>query len=283
MYTRIVVAGLLIAGGLAAQAPPGPGGRGGGPRFLGAEAGMPGKVVKSAPYSAEIVSESVQALPDGNHIRQSSTVRVYRDSDGRTRREATLGAGAMAMLGAVSQTIQQQVIFINDPVAKVNYALNPQDKTGTKSAWPQNGTGAMMAGRRPMMPGGGPGGRGMMMGGPGGGPPPGRGPEMRAAVQNAKTDSLGRQTIEGIPADGTRTTITIPVGQMGNEQPIVVVRESWFSPDLQVTVLSKNTDPRFGDSTSKMTNITRAEPAHTLFEPPADYKITEGSMRAPRQ
>jgi hypothetical protein len=280
MYTQIVLAGLLIAGGLAAQAPPGPGGRGGGPRFLGAEAGMPGKVVKSAPYSAEIVSESVQALPDGNHIRQSSTVKVYRDSEGRTRREATLGPGAMLMLGAVSQTIQQQVIFINDPVAKVNYALNPQDKTGTKSTWPQNGTGAMMARRQPASGGGpgGPGGRGMMMGGP----PAGRRPEMRAA-QNAKTDSLGRQTIEGIPADGTRTTVTIPVGQMGNEQPIVVVRESWFSPDLQVTVLSKNSDPRFGDSTSKMTNISRSEPAHALFEPPVDFKITAGSMRGSRQ
>lgn len=237
---------------------------------------MPGKVVKSAPYAAEIVSESVQVLPDGNRIRQSSTVKVYRDSEGRTRREATLGPGAMMMLGAVSQTTQQHVIFINDPVAKVSYALNPQDKTGTKSAWPQNGTGAMMARRQPAS-GGGPGGRGMMMGGG-----PGRGPEMRF-VQYSKTESLGRQTVEGIPADGTRTTVTIPAGQMGNEQPIVVVRESWFSPDLQVTVLSKNTDPRFGDSTSKMTNISRAEPAHALFEPSADFKITAGSMRGQRQ
>ena len=77
---------LAVAGARAQGPPPGPG-PGRGARFLGAEAGMPGRVVKNAPYSADLVTESVQTLPDGNHIRQSSSVKVYRDSEGRTRRE----------------------------------------------------------------------------------------------------------------------------------------------------------------------------------------------------
>ncbi len=100
-----------------------------------------------------------------------------------------------------------------------------------------------------------------------------RNPE--SASRNARAESLGRQTIEGTPADGTRTTITIPAGEVGNEQPIQIVRESWYSPDLQMVVLSKVTDPRFGETTYKVTNITRGEPARTLFEVPADYKISE--------
>src|SRR6185312_13453955 len=96
---RLTIAALLtLALGAFAQGPGpgrGPGGRRGfdaaqgpggpGARFLGAEAGRPGRTVKGAPYSADVVTESTHTLADGNHIRQSSTSKVYRDSEGRTR------------------------------------------------------------------------------------------------------------------------------------------------------------------------------------------------------
>jgi hypothetical protein len=82
---------------------------------------------------------------------------------------------------------------------------------------------------------------------------------------------LGQRTIEGMNARGTRITTTIPAGAIGNEQPIRVVSEEWFSPDLQVLVLTKHSDPRSGETTYTLSNIVRAEPDRSLFEIPADY------------
>lgn len=248
MSIRMTLVGLLaVAIGGYAQNPPGPG-FGHGPRFLGAEAGVPRHVVKNAPYSAEMMTERTQTLADGNHIRDNTTARVYRDSEGRTRTEQSLkGLGA---LGANSNL--PNVVFINDPVAGLNYALNTMNKTATKTGW-------MRPGR-------------------GGGPPrevPGAGGGRRRAAEggNVKTESLGRQTIEGVAADGTRTTFTIPAGQMGNELPIQIVTERWYAPDLQTVVLEKRSDPRAGETVTRLTNISRSEPPRTLFEVPADYKV----------
>jgi len=98
----------------------------------------------------------------------------------------------------------------------------------------------------------------------------------------AKTESMGRQAIEGVQAEGRRTTLTIPAGQVGNELPIHIVTESWYASDLQTTVLSKHSDPRNGETVTRLTNISRAEPAHALFEAPADYKISEAAAGMPR-
>ena len=95
-----------------------------------------------------------------------------------------------------------------------------------------------------------------------------------------KEGRLGKQIIEGVEATGTRTTITIPVGEIGNERPIEIVSERWYSPELQLVVMTRHSDPRMGETTYKLTNINRAEPAKTLFEVPADYTIKSG-MQAP--
>ena len=88
-------------------------------------------------------------------------------------------------------------------------------------------------------------------------------------------ESLGTQFMEGVAVEGTRTTLTIPAGQIGNELPINVVSERWFSPDLKVLVMSRQSDPRFGETTYRLTNITRAEPSPQLFEIPADFTIVD--------
>jgi hypothetical protein len=91
----------------------------------------------------------------------------------------------------------------------------------------------------------------------------------------SKTDPLGTQTISGVQADGTRNTLTIPVGQIGNDTPLVVTDERWYSQDLQATVMSKHEDPRFGDSLYQLTNVQKVEPPASMFQVPSDYPIEE--------
>jgi hypothetical protein len=212
-----------------------------GPRFLGAEAGMPHRVVKGAPFSGDLVTESIQTLSDGNRIRQTSTAHLVRDSEGRTRREQSLaGLAALAAGGAA-----QQVIFLNDPVAGANYALDPVRKTASRSAWTA--------------------------------PPYGARRDRRAAGlrQRGNTETLGGATIEGLLAQGTRTTVTIAAGAVGNAAPIQVVTERWYSADLEMPVLTRCSDPRTGETVTRLVHVSRSEPAPALFHVPPDFKLIE--------
>src|ERR1043166_4883807 len=139
MRTTTLIGFLVLAASAIAQ-PPGPG-RGpgrfgpgpepgfGGGRSLGGEAGMPGRVVKNAPYSADIVTETTQTLQDGNRIRQTTTVKAYRDSEGRTRSEQSL----KTLNGLAPNANLPEMVFINDPVGGANYALNPTARTANKT------------------------------------------------------------------------------------------------------------------------------------------------------
>jgi hypothetical protein len=103
--------------------------------------------------------------------------------------------------------------------------------------------------------------------------------EARAAASgNFKKEDLGTQTIAGVSAQGTRYTRIIPAGQIGNEKPITIVSEHWYSNDLQMTVMSKRSDPQFGETTYTLTNIHRTEPAAALFAVPSDYTVQESHM-----
>jgi hypothetical protein len=272
MRMTIVVLIALAAGAFAQGQPPGRGGRGrmgfdgppgpGGPAVQYG-AGIVRAGIKNAPFSADAITESSHTLADGNRIRQTVNFKVFRDSEGRTRREQ-----AVNLNGLAPDASMPQMVFINDPVAGVNYSLNATERTGTKSVRNGNGSGPM---RPPQDASGrGPGPRGM-----------GR---RNAADRNLKAESLGRQTMEGVQAEGRRTTMTIPAGQAGNDLPIHIVMENWYSPDLRTTVLSKRSDPRNGETVTRLTNISRGEPVHALFEPPADYKVSESAagMLRPR-
>jgi hypothetical protein len=79
-------------------------------------------------------------------------------------------------------------------------------------------------------------------------------------------------------AEGTRLTLTIPAGKIGNERPIVTVNERWYSQELQTVVLTKNSDPRMGETTYRLTNINRGEPDPSLFQVPADYTVKENGF-----
>lgn len=92
---------------------------------------------------------------------------------------------------------------------------------------------------------------------------------------DVRTEKLGTKEFDGVAAEGTRTTMTIPAGEIGNVRAIDITSERWYSPELRVVVFSRRSDPRFGDTTYRLTNIVRAEPDPALFQIPPDYKTEE--------
>ncbi|HKR22549.1 MAG TPA: hypothetical protein VJS17_08140 [Pyrinomonadaceae bacterium] len=274
-----------------------------------------GKVVKGAPYSADAVTESIQVLGDGNRIVNKFTSTVYRDGEGRTRREQTLKG--LGVLGTGTEPLQ--TIFINDPVAGVTFSLDTRARVALKSTpfkfeFTQKGgaAGTDAEGRHfefKVAPGGGAPGANVTMIAPLPVPPGAPGtPGTRVALTqteqftiatgggagassyvfkkagpnpNEVKEDLGKQMIEGVQAEGSRTTVTIAAGEIGNERPIEIVSERWFSPELQLVVMTRHSDPRTGETTYKLTNINRTEPAKSLFEVPSDYTIKEGMHSGP--
>jgi hypothetical protein len=238
-----------------------PGAGSGAISFIAHEFGFnSGKTITGAPYSAEQVTEHVQTLADGNRIVNTTTTKVYRDSQGRTRTETTLPAFAGGPTPPVMVTIA-------DPVAGVTYILNSTGKTAQKLVFkPFNGPQVKATAPLPPLP-----------------PLPpvsGMGPvviTMPAGLPKAdiKTEDLGKQEINGVMASGTRTTETIPAGAVGNEQPIQTTSERWFSPDLQMVVKAVHTDPRMGQTTETLTNLNRSEPDASLFQVPPDYTVVD--------
>jgi hypothetical protein len=234
----------------------------------------PGAPVQGAPYSATITNENIQTLEDGTHIAQTSTGNIARDSQGRTRQDASLPP-----IGNLSAADAPHIVFIQDPVAQTAYTLNLTDKTAMKMP-------GLPANINTFGPASGPGKVLMQMGTavPAGGPPP-PGMPMALSMQKtlivgdqgqANTEGLGSQTMEGVLVNGVRTTRTIPVGEIGNDRPISIVTEVWTSPDLKTIVYSKRSDPRMGEQTFKLTNVVRSEPDASLFTVPADFKTVEG-------
>ena len=257
------------------------------------------KVTTGAPYSAEAITESTQALADGNRINRKSVTRVYRDGEGRTRREELDESGAVITVSIV------------DPAAHLTYVLNPASRTAYRDAvriaTPVGGVrgrgGAPaeimakmdeeMKARRsaeagattdaPPPPPPAPPARGRGVPPP---PPPAPGSKAaleRSAANNVVTENLGQQSLEGVNATGSRSTTTIPAGAIGNVQPIKIVVEQWFSSELQVLVMTKHSDPRSGETTYRLQSIVRAEPDRSLFTLPSDYTLKESGIREPQK
>ena len=99
------------------------------------------------------------------------------------------------------------------------------------------------------------------------------GPDSGETAPNS--ENLGDQTIDGIHVTGTRMTHTIPAGKMGNEKPITVTSERWYSPELKATVATKHNDPWAGELKTELKNVSASEPDASLFAVPADYKVVD--------
>jgi len=242
--------------------------------MLGATGGFLGAAVKGAPYAGEEVSEFAQVLADGTHIHNESRTKVYRDSEGRLRRETA------------------DAVTIWDPAAKASYFLNTKDQTYRQmplsvqyfATVSKDGT---VNTTLRMAAGSGAANAAMIAAPPGtdGAPPPPplgvgqfffvRGIARAGGPETGKTEPLGPQTIEGVAADGTRRSETIETGAIGNDRPIQITSESWYSRDLQTVVMTKQNDPRTGEQTFRLINITRGDPPANLFTIPAGYQKME--------
>lgn len=288
-----------------------------------------GRVVKNAPYSAQVINEQQHNLSDGNQIINKSSSLTFRDSAGRTRQETRDASGAL------------RSITIRDTVAGATYILRPESKTATKldtrPSMAHAGEQARLAAERARAAGerareageraraasekareraeearhhgddhivvkriertdGEPGHRihedvrirfsphiaeGHPMAGS-----DGFGPMIAGAFGDMKwsaktsTKDLGTKEIEGVKAQGKLRSYEIPAGEIGNRNPIVVSTESWYSPDLQVTLLSKRSDPRSGERIYRLEGIKRDEPAAALFTVPPDYTVKDAMANA---
>jgi hypothetical protein len=262
--TCLAVAGTLLLSTAALQAqrrggPDGPPPFGGPMELMGFEGMHDGKVVKGAPFSATATSETTETLQDGSLIHRTSQITMYRDSQGRSRHEAKFsGFGPLTASGT-----PKTMVMISDPVAGVHIMLDTENKVAHKSAIHTRA------------------------GNDGGNASADTDFQSRnqereqkeIAAGLLKKESLGTQTINGVMAEGTRTTRIIPAGQIGNEKALQVVSERWYSSDLQILVKSTRTDPRFGTTTYTITNLQRTEPSANLFTVPADFSVQAGGPR----
>ena len=272
------------------------------------------EVVTGKPFSATEERHSLQVLSDGTRIENSETNRLYRDDQGRTRVERTGGAvtifdpvaGFSAELSPATKTavkssqtllgmritnvnsdldtlrkqlqeLRSQSQQTNSPeqTAKLKAEIADLEKAIADSAnsvfrftIPRDGQNfaAPPATKRFYFSSNGT-------------PTPASDPQAPVTLRvepgdNGSVESLPAQTINGAMAEGTRTTETIPAGKIGNDRPISIVNERWFSPDLRLLVKSSSSDARFGDTTYQVTNIVQSSPDPDLFRIPTEYTVT---------
>jgi hypothetical protein len=234
------------------------------------------KSVKGAPFSAQVVFENTQTLANGVHLARKMIGALYRDSEGRTRNE-------------LPREGSPEMVLINDGVAGVFYHMNLLQHSAVKVDVGRLRTNREHEERRHQLE-------------------HQEREEARTinreqeerehaekatglalkrssneAQPERRVESLGVQTFEGVQVEVTRFTVTIPTGLEGNDKPFDVVSERWYSPELQVVVMGKRSDPRTGEVLYRLTNINRSEPARSLFEAPADFTVKAESMELRRK
>lgn len=244
--------------------------------FFRGESAVMGPTVKGAPYSAEEVTENTQVLADGTRIRNESKTLVYRDGEGRVRRDGpdqiTIWdpvAGASYFLDPQAQTARKVPVGIVTATGKVGAVTMTvtTNSTMTKTVTVNANAAAAekLAAEKEQID---------RLAAPSG---------LSSAVvytpratrPAGNKESLGTQTMEGVNAEGSRTTSTIEAGAIGNDRPIQIVSERWYSPDLQTAVMTRHNDPRTGEEILRLTNIHRAEPGADLFQVPAGYQMVD--------
>jgi hypothetical protein len=266
-------------------------------RIMNLQGSMMGKPVKGAPYSGVEVSESTQMLADGTRIHNETQTQVFRDSEGRMRRETS------------------NEVTIWDPVGNASWVLMPNSRTARKlpmgvyyfntktgpnsdTVYSYSVSGSATSSGKPGIPAEEKGlseprtvelkiaeakmkqdieSQMRMTGGMAVASTWERSDVIHRATSRDKaaTESLGKRTMEGVSAEGSKSVATIEAGAIGNDRPIQSVTERWFSPDLQTVMLLRTTDPRMGEEVFKLVNVNRSEPAAYLFQVPAGYQIVE--------
>jgi hypothetical protein len=230
------------------------------------------KLVKGEPFSATLTVETTQA--DGSARPRTMTSLIFRDTEGRTRRDRLPQTPAAPNINP-----QPQNSTINDPVAGFTYALEHGSRIyrrGVFRSWSQSGADDVkLVMALPLSPNGQTRNSQMLptrMNTDNGRPL--KGGTIIASSSEIKNEQLGEREIEGVKAEGTRISTTIPAGAIGNEQPLEITVERWYSPELQTPVLIKRSDPRFGDIVFRLKDIKTGEQSKDLFVVPGSYKLS---------
>lgn len=220
--------------------------------------------ITGEPYSAHTEMVHTQTLEDGTRIERKMNVEnSFRDSQGRTRTERYI-----AFPDAQGEPNDLISVMIHDPTTDVTYLLNPHDHTARElTAQPalflsgnavsvQSPSAAVTSGGVVRIQ------SGILA-------------QQERPHPKITTVDLGTQEMEGVVATGTRTTMEYPAGIVGNDRPFSVITERWQSDELKLMILTKRTDPRSGESVTRVTNLDRNEPDASLFQVPEDYTITK--------
>ncbi len=206
--------------------------------------------VINEPFSCDVITTLVRTLPDGTHItRQTMTVKMYRDSAGHSRSDI------ISSKFFAGQPAPPETILIRDPIAGYWYELDTANKIARRGTYNSVESG------RPRIP------LNEI--------PTASAPVANNAGPQVKTEDLGTQTMEGVIVQGRRTTVTTPVGSIGNDRDIANVSEIWTNKELQLMILQVHSDPRNGETTTKIENLSRAQPDPNLFLPPPDYQVVD--------
>jgi len=232
------------------------------------------KRIKSAPFSALLTIETTLRFRDASDRPVTKLYSIARDVEGRVRREDQTQSLSNSAEGQKHETV-----IINDFVASLTYILKPRlqlariSPLNSSMGKKADGAGtnyprAKADKRYQMLP------QGSVS--TSSDRPATSGSDSRSTTIE---DSLGKKELEGVEVEGTKLTTTIPAGVFGNPKQIVIVEERWYCSELQTMVLIKHSDPRFGDSSYRLTNIVRTEPSHELFVVPSDYKTKNAVNR----
>jgi hypothetical protein len=216
------------------------------------------KTIKGAPFSAHVIFENTQTLSNGVHVTNKRTGALYRDSEGRTRQEFPRnGSPEMALINDGVAGVAYHLHLLDRSALKIDVGGRDRHREMEEYKLKREHEERELRERMEKT-------HGVGLKRPG-----------KEIEPSRRVESLGVQTFEGVQAEVTRLTITIPAGMEGNDGPLEIVSERWFSPELQIVVMARQSDPRAGEMLYRLTNITRSEPNRSLFEAPADFRVTE--------
>ncbi|HUP03449.1 MAG TPA: hypothetical protein VMU19_05645 [Bryobacteraceae bacterium] len=208
-------------------------------RFAGAS--LTEYAVLNAPFQCDEIQEVVKTAPSGATFTSlQQRAHMFRDSQGLLRRE-------QAMFGGV-----QHLITIFDPAGGSEYVLDPDHTAAHRIA-------VKVAGAKPAIE-----------------VYQGRLQRLLAEPAGATARvSLGGQTMEGVYVEGMSYSTPLPAGLLGSDRAFLITQDRWVAPDLALCILDKRSDPREGETTTRMTNIKREEPDASLFQVPKDYRVVD--------
>jgi TonB family protein len=195
--------------------------------------------VPGLPFSAKVELGLVNQLQDGTLITHKTYNLDARDSQGRTRNEARNWINP-----AVSEEPRLIRIELYDPSTRTRINLFPLTKTARQWA-----VSTAVPTATPSTP--------------------------TAIKPDTTKENIGSDSIEGLPVRGLRVNQTYPPGALGNDRPLTIVTESWYSEDLKINLLTKRTDPRYGVQTVRVTELVRQEPDAALFAIPDEYRLVK--------